>query len=108
MNTLAQHIHVGAARSDKSRIDQINRDAFEEALTIIKLARTRDTFRYEGKFWTIPPPDAVWPMPATRQWGRGLDAEDRLIEIGITPRPLQKPHPPIYGPFAFSMSTVRY
>jgi alkanesulfonate monooxygenase SsuD/methylene tetrahydromethanopterin reductase-like flavin-dependent oxidoreductase (luciferase family) len=108
VNTLAQHIHVGATRSDKGEMDQINREAFEEALTIIKLAWTRETFRYEGKFWTIPPPDTTWSTPATRKWGRGVDAGDRLVEIGIVPRPLQKPHPPIYGPFAFSMSTVRY
>jgi alkanesulfonate monooxygenase SsuD/methylene tetrahydromethanopterin reductase-like flavin-dependent oxidoreductase (luciferase family) len=108
VNTLAQHLHVGATRSDKSRMDQINREAFEEALTIIKLAWTRPTFSYRGKFWTIPPPDTAWPMPATRKWGRGVDERDQLTEVGITPRPLQKPHPPIYGPFAFSLSTVSY
>jgi alkanesulfonate monooxygenase SsuD/methylene tetrahydromethanopterin reductase-like flavin-dependent oxidoreductase (luciferase family) len=108
VNTLAQHIHVGATRSDRSELDAINRAAFEEALEIILLAWTRDTFRYEGRFWSVPPPDTAWPMPATRKWGRGVDARDRLVEIGIVPRPVQQPHPPIYGPFAFSMSTVRY
>jgi alkanesulfonate monooxygenase SsuD/methylene tetrahydromethanopterin reductase-like flavin-dependent oxidoreductase (luciferase family) len=108
VNTLGQHIHVGATRSDKGEMDAINRAAFEEALAIIKLAWTQDTFRYEGRFWTIPPPDTAWPMPATRRWGRGVDSADRLTEIGIVPRPVQQPHPPIYGPFAFSMSTVRY
>ncbi|HEY3065988.1 MAG TPA: LLM class flavin-dependent oxidoreductase [Methylomirabilota bacterium] len=108
VNTLAQHIHVGATRSDKTEMDALNRAAFEEALEIIRLAWTRETFRYEGRFWTIPPPDTAWPMPATKAWGRGVDGEDRLVEIGIVPRPVQQPHPKIYGPFAFSMSTVRY
>lgn len=108
VNALAQHLHVGATRSDKSEMDAINRAAFEEALEIIKLAWTRETFHYSGKFWTLPAPDTTWPMPATLAWGRGVGADGRLVEIGIVPRPVQKPHPPIYGPFAFSMSTVRY
>jgi alkanesulfonate monooxygenase SsuD/methylene tetrahydromethanopterin reductase-like flavin-dependent oxidoreductase (luciferase family) len=107
VDTLAQHIHVGATRSDKGEMDAINRAAFEEALEIIRLAWTRETFRFEGRFWTIPPPGTPWPMPATRAWGRGVAPDGTLAEIGIVPRPLQQPHPPIYGPFAFSMSTVR-
>ncbi len=107
VNTLAQHIHVGATRSDKSQMDAINREAFEEALDIIKLAWTRETFSYDGKFWKIPA-ETPWDFPATRKWGRGLGPDGRLTEIGIVPRPLQKPHPPIYFPFAFSMTTVRH
>lgn len=108
VNTLAQHIHVNATRSDKTEMDGINREAFEEALQIIKLAWTRETFAYDGKFWKIPAPDTAWGYPATQTWGRGVAPDGRLVEIGIVPRPLQRPHPPIYGPFAFSMSTVRY
>jgi alkanesulfonate monooxygenase SsuD/methylene tetrahydromethanopterin reductase-like flavin-dependent oxidoreductase (luciferase family) len=106
VNTLAQHIHVGATRSDKSEMDAINRDAFEEALEIIKLAWTRETFAYDGKFWKIPA-ETAWDVPATKKWGRGVGADGSLTEVGITPRPLQQPHPPIYFPFSFSMNSVR-
>ncbi len=65
VNALAQHIHVGATRSDTSAVDAINREAFEEALTIIKLAwDARDvplrgevsmsTVRYWARVGSIP------------------------------------------------------
>jgi alkanesulfonate monooxygenase SsuD/methylene tetrahydromethanopterin reductase-like flavin-dependent oxidoreductase (luciferase family) len=107
VNTLAQHIHVGAARSDKSQMDAINRDAFEEALEIIRLAWTRETFSYDGRFWKVPA-ETPWDVPATRKWGRGVGPDGALTEIGIVPRPLQMPYPPLYFPFAFSMNTVRF
>jgi alkanesulfonate monooxygenase SsuD/methylene tetrahydromethanopterin reductase-like flavin-dependent oxidoreductase (luciferase family) len=88
-------------------MDAINRAAFEEALEIIRLAWTRETFSYDGRFWKIPA-ETPWDFPATRKWGRGVGPDGRLTEIGITPRPLQRPHPPIYFPFAFSMTTVRH
>ena len=31
-----------------------------------------------------------------------------LKEIGISPHPLQKPHPPVYAPFTFSATTSRF
>ena len=31
-----------------------------------------------------------------------------MKEIGIVPRPLQQPHPPVYAPFSYSMETVRF
>jgi alkanesulfonate monooxygenase SsuD/methylene tetrahydromethanopterin reductase-like flavin-dependent oxidoreductase (luciferase family) len=107
VNTLGQHIHVNATRSDKGEMDAINRAAFEEAIEIIKLAWTRETFAYDGRFWKIPA-ETEWDFPATRKWGRGVGPDGRLTELGITPRPLQQPHPPIYFPFAFSMNTVRH
>lgn len=44
---------------------------YEEALEIIRLAWTQEHFSYEGQFWRIPP-------------------------LSLSPKPLQKPHPPIY------------
>ena len=32
----------------------------------------------------------------------------RIDEIGIAPRPLQTPHPPLYGGFAASMRTALF
>ena len=93
VNTLAQGEGVGATLSDKSEVDLRNRQAFEEAWEIIKLAWTKDTFSYDGQFWKVPPPGTTWNMPATQNWGRGVQPGGALTELGITPKPLQKPHP---------------
>lgn len=109
VDTLAQPYRVlHATSSDQGEVDQLNREAFEEFFEIIKLAWTADTFRYEGKFWKIPPDDVPWDIESTRTFGRGVDADGRLVEIGVVPKPVQKPHPPLMQPFAFSESTIRW
>ena len=50
---------------------QESRARSEEALEIIERAWTQERFSYEGQFWQIP-------------------------ELSLSPRPLQKPRPPIY------------
>ena len=44
---------------------------YEEALEIIRRAWTQDRFSYQGQFWQVP-------------------------ELALSPKPSQKPHPPIY------------
>lgn len=58
-----------------------SRARFDEALEIIRMAWTQDTFSYEGKFW-------------------------QFKDIGIWPRPYRRPHPPIWIPFTGSRETV--
>jgi alkanesulfonate monooxygenase SsuD/methylene tetrahydromethanopterin reductase-like flavin-dependent oxidoreductase (luciferase family) len=48
-----------------------SRARYEESLQIIRGAWTQDPFAYEGKFWQVP-------------------------SLSLSPKPLQKPHPPIY------------
>jgi alkanesulfonate monooxygenase SsuD/methylene tetrahydromethanopterin reductase-like flavin-dependent oxidoreductase (luciferase family) len=50
---------------------QESRARYEESLAIIRGAWTQDPFAYEGQFWQVP-------------------------SLSISPKPLQKPHPPIY------------
>jgi alkanesulfonate monooxygenase SsuD/methylene tetrahydromethanopterin reductase-like flavin-dependent oxidoreductase (luciferase family) len=50
---------------------QESRARYEEALEIIERAWTQEQFSYAGQFWQIP-------------------------ELSLSPKPLQKPHPPIY------------
>lgn len=94
----------------KSEDDRRNRRAFEEAVSIIKRAWTEDTFSHRGEFWTIPPEDArnPHPMEAYTRYGQGVDAEMRIREVGIAPKPFQSPHPPIYAGFTHSTESVRY
>jgi len=85
----------------------VNRAAFEEFFDIVRLAWTQDTFSYSGRFWQVPPPDVPWDLDATRTMGRG--AEGGIVrEIGVVPKPLHQPHPPIMQPFSFSEPTIRW
>ena len=44
----------------------------------------------------------------TREYGQGVDDKGILTEIGTVPEPYQKPHPPLFQPFSFSESSVRW
>ncbi|HZT06777.1 MAG TPA: LLM class flavin-dependent oxidoreductase [Chloroflexota bacterium] len=48
-----------------------SRERFEEALEIITKAWTKDSFKHDGRFWRLP-------------------------DAAMYPRPIQKPHPPIW------------
>ena len=48
-----------------------SRARYEESLEIIRRAWTEDPFEYQGKFWQVP-------------------------SLSVGPKPVQKPHPPIY------------
>ena len=63
---------------------------------------------YQGKYWQIPPEGTPWDIDATRQWGAGVDSDNIVRQIGVVPKPLQKPHPPIFQPFASSENTIRW
>lgn len=58
-----------------------SRARFDEALEIIRKAWVEDVFSYEGKFW-------------------------QFKDISIWPRPLQRPHPPMFIPFTGSKETI--
>ncbi|WP_139007245.1 LLM class flavin-dependent oxidoreductase [Arthrobacter crystallopoietes] len=106
-SVLGQHLGIGAASSDKSESDERNRRALQESFQIIKKAWTEDQFCYSGEFWQVPPADVPWEFPPTIDAGRGTK-DGVLSQISVVPKPLQSPHPPIYSPFAFSMTTARF
>lgn len=62
------------------------RARYEEALEIIERAWTQESFSYTGRFWQIP-------------------------ELSLSPKPVQKPHPPIYrgiaSPEAFDVAGAK-
>lgn len=90
--------------------DALNRDYFREFVEIVLLAWQKETFSYKGNFWTIPPDDFVNPHyhPAYVKYGRGVTEDMRVLEVGIAPRPYQKPHPPLYGGFTHSLRTALF
>lgn len=87
-----------------------NREHFNEWVEIVLTALREDTFSYAGQFWQFPPEDFKNPHEHTvyTDYGRGVDAAMNINEIGIAPRPVQYPHPPLYGGFGASMRTVKF
>lgn len=88
--------------------DDLNREHFSEFVEIVLAALRNETFSYQGKFWQFPPPDLTNPhdAPVYREYGRGVDDDMRIREVGICPRPLQTPHPPLYAGFTHSLRTA--
>lgn len=106
--TFSQHVGLSSATSDKSERDRANREAFYECVAIVKSLWTDPTTHIDGKYWKVPLTTTHWDFAPTRMWGTGVGEDGQLREIGIVPRPLQDPHPPIYAPFAFSMESARF
>lgn len=107
VDVMAQQLHGihGATPWEHDEIDLANREAFEEHFQIIKRAWSDEMLSFHGKYWKIPPEGTPWTLDATRQWGAGV--EDEMVkQIGVVPKPLQKPHPPIFQPFASSEKTI--
>src|ERR1700730_8477314 len=109
VDIMAQQTHGihGAQPHQHDEIDAANRAAFEECFRIIKAAWTQDMLSYEGKFWRVPPGETPWPIEATAKWGRGV--EGGIVKaVSVVPKPVQKPHPPIFQPFASSERSIRW
>jgi alkanesulfonate monooxygenase SsuD/methylene tetrahydromethanopterin reductase-like flavin-dependent oxidoreductase (luciferase family) len=110
VNTLGQHYPgLGDSTTSPEDYERIKKELYEEHWEIIIKAWTNPTFSHHGKYWQIPPKNTFWGAHnVTRAYGRGVDDKGILQEIGIVPEPYQKPHPPIFQPFSFSESSVRW
>ncbi|MDZ7728017.1 MAG: LLM class flavin-dependent oxidoreductase [Dehalococcoidia bacterium] len=110
VDTMAQHMHGihGATPGEHDAIDQANRQAFEEHFRIVKEAWTNDMLSTKGSYWQFPVEGTPWDVEATRKWGGGVDENGIVREVGVVPKPLQQPHPPIFQPFAASENTLRW
>jgi alkanesulfonate monooxygenase SsuD/methylene tetrahydromethanopterin reductase-like flavin-dependent oxidoreductase (luciferase family) len=109
VDTMAQQLHGihGATPGQHDAIDAANRAAFEEHFRIIKQCWTQDMVEFKGAYWQIPVEGTPWEIDATRLWGAGV--EDGIVkQVGVVPKPLQKPYPPIFQPFASSENTIRW
>ncbi len=70
---------------------------FEETLTIIKKAWTKDFFNHTGEFYTYPTPNFIWQHDMSPPNENFLDLKTNEIKkISVIPKPFQKPHPPIW------------
>ncbi|MEX0732144.1 MAG: LLM class flavin-dependent oxidoreductase [Aquisalimonadaceae bacterium] len=108
VGTFGQHVGLTSTESDKSELDQRNRATFYENWRILKELWTKPTTSVQDGVWKVPP-EMDWNFSPTRDYApHTVDANGKLREIGIVPRPLQQPHPPVYAPFSYSMETVRF
>jgi alkanesulfonate monooxygenase SsuD/methylene tetrahydromethanopterin reductase-like flavin-dependent oxidoreductase (luciferase family) len=89
--------------------DAINREYFAEFVDIVVNALDRETLSYDGRYWQFPPKDFVNPHehPVYVNYGSGVDADMRVREVGIAPRPLQDSIP-LYGGFSASLRTAKF
>lgn len=109
VDVMAQQLHGihGAQPHQHDAIDEANRGAFEESFRIIKKAWTEDMLSYQGRYWRIPPGETPWNVESSLRYGAGV--EDGMVRaVGVVPKPLQKPHPPIFQPFASSERSIRW
>jgi alkanesulfonate monooxygenase SsuD/methylene tetrahydromethanopterin reductase-like flavin-dependent oxidoreductase (luciferase family) len=109
VDVMAQQTHGihGALPHQHDAIDAANRAAFEECFRIIKQAWTEPMLSYQGKYWKIPPGETPWTLEATQNWGAGIE-NGILKSVGVVPKPVQKPHPPVFQPFASSETSIRW
>jgi alkanesulfonate monooxygenase SsuD/methylene tetrahydromethanopterin reductase-like flavin-dependent oxidoreductase (luciferase family) len=107
VNTYGQYYGVTATESDKSKADEVNLRAIQEAWLIIKSAWTKDTFRVDGEFWQVPGRDIHWGYEPTLKHGGGMDPDGTLVEMGIAPRPLQS-NPRVFGPISRRLTTAKF
>jgi alkanesulfonate monooxygenase SsuD/methylene tetrahydromethanopterin reductase-like flavin-dependent oxidoreductase (luciferase family) len=109
VDTMAQQTHGihGALPHEHDAIDAANRAAFEECYRLILRAWTEDLLSSEGKSWRVPAGPTPWSLEATRLWGAGVEG-GVVTQLGVVPKPVQKPHPPLFQPFASSEQSIRW
>ena len=109
VDIMAQQTHgvSGALPHQHDEIDAANRAAFEENFQIIKKAWTEEMLTFDGKFWKIPAGETPWTLDTTTKYGKGVE-NGMLRSVGVVPKPLQKPYPDMFLPFASSENSIRW
>src|SRR5438067_362923 len=109
VDTMAQQVHGihGAQPHQHDEIDAANRAAFEECFRIVKAAWTDDLIDVPGDYWRIPVEGTPWDLEATTLFGGGVE-DGTVRRVGVVPKPLQQPHPPIFQPFSSSERSIRW
>jgi alkanesulfonate monooxygenase SsuD/methylene tetrahydromethanopterin reductase-like flavin-dependent oxidoreductase (luciferase family) len=109
VDVMAQQTHGihGALPHQHDAIDEANRAAFEECFRIVKQAWTEDWLAFEGRAWRIPAGETPWTLEATERFGGGV-VDGIVRAVAVVPKPVQRPHPPIFQPFASSERSIRW
>ncbi len=77
------------------RRDRENRELFRETVEIVRKIWSAPYFSHTGANYSFPAEDTVFSHPSflpDPAWQDG----DRVTRLRVTPRPFQKPHPPLW------------
>jgi alkanesulfonate monooxygenase SsuD/methylene tetrahydromethanopterin reductase-like flavin-dependent oxidoreductase (luciferase family) len=79
-----------------TRLEQENRALFRETIECMKKVWTEEHFSHDGPNYTFPAPGTRFkhPLyPSDPKWQDG----DQVTRLRVTPKPYQKPHPPLWA-----------
>ena len=77
------------------RKDVENRELFRETVEIVREIWSNEYFSYKGTNYSFPAEGTVFShprYPSNPDWQDG----ERVTKLRVTPRPYQKPHPPLW------------
>ena len=77
------------------RKDKENRELFSETVQIVREIWTNEYFSHQGTNYTFPVEDTVFSHPSYPPDPIWKDGE-KVMKLRVTPRPYQKPHPPLW------------
>ena len=83
-------------REEADRRNEQHRALFNETLEVILGAWRNDAFSYKGQFFTYPAPGWQETNPLGRD-SRFHSETGELKALGLTPKPFQRPHPPVFN-----------
>jgi alkanesulfonate monooxygenase SsuD/methylene tetrahydromethanopterin reductase-like flavin-dependent oxidoreductase (luciferase family) len=73
-----------------------NRALFAETLEVMQKAWSDEFFSHHGHFYEFPQPGVRWNHPLSPPDERFADERGMITKMSVTPRPLQRPHPPLW------------
>ena len=77
------------------RLDRQNRELFQETVEIVRKIWTEEFFSHRGENYTFPAADTVFSHPSYPPDPAWCE-DGKVTRLRVTPRPYQKPHPPLW------------
>ena len=77
------------------RLDLQNRELFQETVEIVRKIWTEEFFSHRGENYTFPAEDTVFSHPSYPP-DPAWHEDGKVTRLRVTPRPYQKPHPPLW------------
>ena len=108
VNVLGQNVGLGVPGTGEE-YEELKRSLFEEHFEIIISAWKNDTFSFQGKHWQVPTPDVQWAgVETAHKYGKGVDEDGIVREIGIAPGLYNNELPDMFMPFATSERSIKW
>ena len=77
------------------RQDAENRELFRETIEVVRKIWSNEYFSHQGENYSFPADNTVFSHPSYPPDPAWQDGE-RVTRLRVTPRPYQKPHPPLW------------